>query len=118
MKKFIYLSTCDTCKRIRKELKVDESWDFQDIKKQHISAEQLKEFRKHAASYEELVNKRAQKYKAGGYANKTMSEEDWEALILSDYTFIKRPIAIIDEHYFIGNAKKTIESAKEILNIA
>lgn len=118
MKMFIYLSTCDTCKRIMKDLQVDDSWDLQDIKKQQISVKQLEELRKHAESYESLVNKRAQKFKAGGYSTKSMSEDDWKALILSDYTFIKRPIAIINDEYFIGNSKQTVESAKEMLNIA
>lgn len=118
MKKYIYLSTCDTCKRIKKELQIDDSWELQDIKKQHVSVEQLEEIRKYANSYEELVNKRAQKFKAGGYSDKSMSEDDWKALILSDYTFIKRPIAIIDDEYFIGNSKQTVLAAKEMLNIA
>lgn len=118
MKKFIYLSTCDTCKRIKKELGIDEKWDLQDIKKNPVSIDQLEEIRKHANSYEELVNKRAQKFKAGGYSTKSMSEDDWKALILTDYTFIKRPIAIINNEYFIGNSKQIVESAKEMLNIA
>ena len=117
MKKFIYLSTCDTCKRIRKELNIDDSWELQDIKKQPVTLEQLNKIRKHAESFESLVNKRAQKYKSGGFAHQSLTEDQWKDVILSDYTFIKRPIIIIDDKYFIGNAKKTIEGAKSTLGI-
>ena len=41
MNKIFYLSTCDTCKRILKEVQPNESIDLQDIKKLHITAAEL-----------------------------------------------------------------------------
>jgi len=43
MKKIYHLSTCDTCKRILKELQPLEGFVLQDIKADGISAEQLEE---------------------------------------------------------------------------
>ena len=36
--------------------------------------------------------------------------------ILDEYTFLKRPVFIIDNEIFIGNAKKTIETLKNKLS--
>ena len=37
MQKIYHLSTCDTCKRIIKELEPSNTFVFQDIKEQHIN---------------------------------------------------------------------------------
>jgi arsenate reductase len=37
-------------------------------------------------------------------------------LILDEYTFLKRPVIIIDQEIFIGNSKKSVEALKEKLN--
>ena len=53
MKKVYYLGTCDTCARIIKELKLKEKkFDFQDIKTEKITKEQLEEM-KEMAGFEE-----------------------------------------------------------------
>lgn len=61
MKKFYYLSTCDTCKRIMKELDLSE-FDKIDIKKENINSDDLELARKTVDSYTELFNKRAEKF--------------------------------------------------------
>ena len=33
-------------------------------------------------------------------------------MILEEYTFLKRPVFVMDKEIFIGNAKKTVESLK------
>lgn len=63
MKKIYYLSTCDTCKRILKELAPLTDVDLQDIKSQPISQTQLEEMRNLAGSYEALFSKRARLYR-------------------------------------------------------
>ena len=61
MKKAYYLSTCDTCQRIMKELNISEGWEKQDIKKDKITLEQLENMHSMTGSYESLLNKRARK---------------------------------------------------------
>jgi arsenate reductase len=46
---------------------------------------------------------------------KKLSEEDFKKYILEEYTFLKRPVIMIDEKIFVGNAKKTIEEIKKAL---
>ena len=116
MKKIILLSTCDTCKRISKEIGVDDSWEIQDIKKNHISTSDLEAIHDSGFTYDELFNKRAQKYKAQGLKDQTLTEADLKKLILGEYTFLKRPIIQIGEKYFVGNSKKVVAAAIEELN--
>lgn len=115
MKKIYYLSTCSTCKRIIQELDLDETFDFQDIKSNKITTTQIEEMAKRSGSYESLFSRRAMKYKSMGLASKDLSENDYKNLILEEYTFLKRPIILIDETIFIGNSKKVIEAVSEML---
>ena len=116
MKKIYHLSTCDTCKRILKEIEVPESFVLQDIKNESITAKPLDEMRKLAGSYEALFNKRARLYKERDLKNKDLQEDDYKELILEHYTFLKRPVIINNEEIFIGNSKKTVAAAKESIH--
>jgi arsenate reductase len=116
MKKIYYLSTCSTCNRIIKELKLDESFEYQDIKTNKITEAQLEQMAKMSGTYESLFSRRAMKYKALGLANKDLSETDIKKLILEEYTFLKRPVIIIDDAIFVGNAKAIVEKVKACLN--
>jgi len=112
MKKVFYLSTCDTCKRIMKEVGVDESFEQQDIKNDKITPKQLEEMRELAGSYEALFSRVARKYKMLGLKDKNLSEGDYKNYILDEYTFLKRPVFVIDNEIFIGNSKKNVEALK------
>ena len=116
MKKIYHLSTCDTCKRILKEIEVPESFVLQDIKNESITAKQLDEMRKLAGGYEALFSKRARLYKERDLKNKDLQEDDYKELILEHYTFLKRPVIINNEEIFIGNSKKTVAAAKESIH--
>lgn len=109
MKKIYYLKTCDTCKRILKEIN-HEGFDLQEIKSTPVTAPQLEEMYAFTQSYEALFNKRARLYKEQGLKDKTLSEEDYKNFILSEYTFLKRPVAIVDDEIFVGNSKKVVAS--------
>ncbi len=115
MKKIYYLSTCSTCKRIIKELKIGKEFEFQDIKENKISSGQLDKMAKMSGSYESLFSRRALKFKELGLQNKSMTENDYRNYILEEYTFLKRPVIIIGKEIFVGNAKKTIEAVKKKL---
>jgi len=115
MKKVYYLSTCDTCKRIMKEVGVDDSFEKQDIKTESITPEQLDQMKEMVGSYEALFSRVARKYKSLGLKDKQLSEDDYKNYILEEYTFLKRPVFIIDDQIFIGNSKKNVEALKSAL---
>ncbi|TYP76220.1 arsenate reductase family protein [Aquimarina intermedia] len=112
MKKIYHLSTCDTCKRILKELEPSKSYTLQDLKSEPVTPDQLNELYTLSGSYEALFNKRARLYKERDLKTKNLSENDYKALLLEHYTFLKRPVIRIDDEVFIGNSKKTIQEAK------
>ena len=116
MKKIYYLSTCDTCKRILKELQPLDGFQLQDIKAEAITNTQLDEMKNLSGSFESLFSKRARLYKERGLGKQSLAEDDFRKLILEHYTFLKRPVILFNDKIFIGNSKKVIEAAKETLH--
>lgn len=122
MKKIYHLGNCTTCQAIIKETGIDtlrqaqgERIIMQDIKTEKITASQLDEMKKMAGSYEALFSRRAIKYKEMGLKDKPLNEKDYRKLILDEYTFLKRPVVIINEKIFIGSEKKNVEALKQAL---
>jgi arsenate reductase len=112
MKKIYHLANCTTCQRILKELKPGKEYLLQDIKTEPITAGQLDEMAKMAGSYESLFSRVALKYRAMGLNEMALSEKDYRKYILQEYTFLKRPVIIIDKQIFIGNSPKNVAAAK------
>lgn len=112
MKKVYFLQTCDTCRRILKEVNV-EGFEKQEIKMNPITVAQLEEMRERTDSYESLFNKRAKLYREMDLKNQNLTEADFKQYILDEYTFLKRPVFIVEDEIFIGNSKKVVESLKE-----
>lgn len=112
MKKIYHLASCSTCVRINKELNLDASVVLQNIKTEKITEDQIDEMKKLSGSFESLFSKRAMKYKSLDLKNKSLTEKDYREYILDEYTFLKRPVIIVDDIIFIGNSKKVIEQAK------
>ncbi|WP_314058779.1 arsenate reductase family protein [Empedobacter brevis] len=114
MKKIFFLKTCDTCKRIMKEFDFT-GFELHEIKSTAISEEELAEMKDLAGSYEALFSRRAQNYKKLGLKDQQLSEEDIKNYILSDYTFLKRPVVVDGDKIFIGNEKKNLEALGQYL---
>ncbi|MEL7004909.1 MAG: ArsC/Spx/MgsR family protein [Bacteroidota bacterium] len=115
MKKVYYLSTCHTCKRIIKELGIGDEFEYQDIKFDKITEEQIDKMKSLSGSYESLFSRVARKYKELGLKEKSLSEEDYKSYILEEYTFLKRPVFLIDNEIFIGNSKKNVAAVADKL---
>ena len=116
MKKVYYLSTCSTCNRIIKELEIGGEFEYQDIKTQKITPEQIDEMKKLTGTYELLFSRVAMKYKSLGLKNMNLQEADYCQYILDEYTFLKRPVFIIDDEIFVGNSKKNVAALQEKLS--
>ena len=71
--------------------------------------DQLEEMHQLSEGYEVLFNKRAKLYKAMDLKNQELCEADYKQYILNEYTFLKRPVFIVDSEIFIGNSKKEIQ---------
>lgn len=116
MNRIYTLSTCDTSKRIIKPIK-DKGFVIRDIKKDPISASELDEMKRISGSYEALFSRRSRSYTSLGLKNKVLNEDDYRSYILDDYTFLKRPVIMLDGNIFIGNQKKNVEALYSRLGI-
>ena len=114
MKRIFYLSTCDTCKRILNSWNTEGIY-LQDIKTEPITPAQLDNMITIAGSADALFSKRARKYKELGLKNRKLSDSEIRQLILSEYTFLKRPVLLLDGQIFIGNSPKVVKDATDAI---
>lgn len=112
MKKVYHLSSCSTNQRILKDINFGNDVELQDIKQDNIDEKTLDFLKEKTGSYESLFSKRAIKYRSMGLNEMELSDDDYKKYMLEEYTFLKRPFIILDDEVFIGNAKKTVEAAK------
>ncbi len=116
MQKVYYLSSCDTCKRVMKEIEIPSSFIKQDIKVQGITEEELDELFNLTDSYEELFSRRAKLYQERNLKEQNLLEEDYKHLLLEHYTFLKRPVIVNNDKIFIGSDAKTVAAAKKSIH--
>ncbi len=115
-RKVYHLKTCDTSRRIIKEMgDLLNGFEFHEIKEQPVTALQLEEMKNLAGSYEALFSRRAKKYKQMGLKDMNLSEADYKQYLLQEYTFLKRPVVLVDDAIFIGSSKKNVAALKEKL---
>lgn len=111
MKTIFHLSHCNTCKRIISQLNPGPEFSFQDIRDQPLTTQQVDYMKDLAGSYEALFSRRARLYKERGLAAETLTEPIYRELILEHYTFLKRPVVVLDDQIFVGNSKKVVAAA-------
>jgi len=114
MKRIFYLSTCETCKRILSSWNTDDI-ELQNIKTEPMTADQVDHMIGLTGSAEALFSKRARKYKELGLKDQNLSDAQIRQFIIDEYTFLKRPVLVLDDQIFVGNSKKVVEAAAEAL---
>ena len=108
MDKIYYLASCDTCRKIIKSLPKEILLEFHDIKQNPISIQELEEMKTLSGSYEALFSKKAQLYKSMDLKNKSLTEDDFKKYLLEHYTFLSRPVFIINDKIYIGNTQQNM----------
>ena len=103
-----YLASCDTCRKIIKSLPKNHDFKFHDIKQDPITVAELEKMREMSGSYEALFSKKAQLYKSMDLKNKSLTEDDYKKYILEHYTFLSRPVFIINDNIYIGNTQQNM----------
>lgn len=114
--KIYFLASCDTCRKIIKSLPNTDKLEFHDIRQNPITAQELEEMQSLSGSYEALFSKKAQLYKSLDLKNKTLTESDYKKYLLEHYTFLSRPVFIIDDKIYIGNGQKNIIEVTKVLS--
>ena len=116
MRKIYYLATCDTCRKIIKSLPSNSNLEFHDIRQNPITLEELEFMHQLSGSYEALFSKKAQLYKEKGLKNIALTETDYKKFILEHYTFLSRPVVILENEIFIGNSQPNILKLQKALH--
>lgn len=114
--KIYYLASCDTCRKIIKSLPNSDKLEFHDIRQNPITATELEEMYQLSGSYEALFSKKAQLYKSLDLKNKNLTEDDYKKYLLEHYTFLSRPVFIIDGKIYIGNSQKNVLEVIKVLS--
>ncbi len=91
-------------------------FEKQDIKTEPMTLDQVDQMKNLSGSYESLFSRKAMKFRSMGLGNQDLSENDYRQLIHEEYTFLKRPVFILNDQIFIGNSKKVIESLADKLS--
>jgi len=115
MRKIYYLASCDTCKKIIKSLPSTAHLAFHDIRQNPITVAELEFMHQLSGSYEALFSKKAQLYKEKGLKNITLTEDYYKKYILEHYTFLSRPVVILDNEIFIGNSQPNVLKLQKAL---
>lgn len=114
--KIYFLASCDTCRKIIKSLPNTDKLEFHDIRQNPITVEELEEMYSLSGSYEALFSKKAQLYKSLDLKNKSLTEADYKKYLLEHYTFLSRPVFIIDNKIYICNGQKNIIEVTKVLS--
>ena len=108
MNKIYYLASCDTCRKIIKALPKTLELAYHDIKQDPITEAELEQLHQLAGSYEALFSKKAVLYKTLNLKDKALTEDDYKKYLLEHYTFLSRPVFVINDEIFIGNTQQNI----------
>ena len=108
MNKIYYLATCDTCRKIIKTLPKNIALVFHDIKQNPLTEAEVEQLYELSGSYEALFSKKAVLYKTYGLKDKNLQEADFKKYLLEHYTFLSRPVFIINGAIYIGNSQQNI----------
>ena len=107
MARIIYhLGTCTTCQAILKTIPNLDKFTLREIKGAPVTAKELDAMKDLAGRYEALFSRVAIKYRSQGLNTKALTEKDFRKHILAEYTFLKRPVMVVNGCIHIGNAPK------------
>lgn len=116
MKKIYHLKTCTTCKRFLDKLQLPPDVVLQNVKSQPVTAAELDQLKALSGSYESLFSRKSKLYTEMGLKNETLSEADYRHYILDHYTFLKRPVCVIDEKIFIGPSEENLLAVRQLIS--
>ena len=90
------------------------NFSLREIKSSPVSEVELEEMVKLAGSYEALFSRKSMQIKARNIDLSQLDEKQYRKLILSHYSFLKRPVVITEQQIFIGNDKAVQEELRQV----
>ena len=105
---FYGLPNCSTCQKALKRLEYHRVpvTKFRNIKEEPLSREEIEKLAKMLGGAERLFSRRSVKYRELGLRDKTLSEDEMLDLMTGEYTFLKRPVLVINDEAVAGFFEK------------
>ena len=105
---FYGLPNCSTCQKALKRLDYHRVplAKLRNIKEEPLTREEVENLAKMLGGAENLFSRRSNKYRELGLRDKTLSEGDMLDLMASEYTFLKRPILVMENKAIAGYFEK------------
>jgi len=105
---FYWSPNCTTCQKARRRLdrhRVSVT-KFRDIKEEPLEREEVEKLVKMLGGTSELFSRRAVKYREMKLHERELSDAEMIDLMATDYTFLKRPILVINGKATAGYFEK------------
>lgn len=105
---FYWSSNCTTCQKARRRLERHGVGvkEFRDIKEAPLDRGEVEKLAKMLGGASELFSRRAVKYREMKLNERELSEAEMLDLMALDYTFLKRPVLVIDNKATAGFFEK------------
>jgi arsenate reductase (glutaredoxin) len=109
MNKFYWLPNCSTCVKAKKFLDANgiEINELRDIKANKLLRAEVEKLVEIIGDADKLFSRRAIKYRELGLNKREVSTEEMLNLMTDEYTFIKRPVLVIDGKAIAGFSEKS-----------
>ena len=105
---FYGLPNCSTCQKALRRLEYHQVpvTKLRNIKEESLSREEIEKLAKMLGGAENLFSRRSVKYRELGLRDKTLSEDEMLDLMTGEYTFLKRPILVMNNEAVAGFFEK------------
>lgn len=109
---FYGLPNCTTCQKALRRLDYHRVGEVEkrNVKEQPLTRAEIGHLAKMAGGIENIFSRRSTKYRELGLKDKTLSSADMLDLIEEEYTFLKRPILVVNETVIAGFFEKEYDS--------
>ncbi|MBK9213067.1 MAG: arsenate reductase [Saprospiraceae bacterium] len=107
--KIYYLSSCSTSKKILSKIKSLNEFQLQDIKLNPLTAVDIDRMHDALGTYEIFFSKKSQLYRKLKLNEIALKEADYRKYLLSDYTFLRRPVAFFNGKYYLISLQKELD---------
>jgi arsenate reductase (glutaredoxin) len=122
MNNFYWLPNCSTCVKAKKFLDANgiEINELRDIKANKLSRVEVEKLVELIGGADKLFSRRAIKYRELGLNKREVSTAEMLDLMTDEYTFIKRPVLVMNGKAIAGFSEKVwnavVPTAKELKN--
>ncbi len=111
-----HLANCKTCQRIIEDLQPESVGITLVNVKPSIDPAVIDRLAEVAGSYEILFSRRSLQYRKLGLHEQELGESDYRKYMIEHYSFLKRPVTLLDGNIFIGSAKKEVEALRSAID--